>query len=61
MGWVTRSERDLQRIEVLTDVLAGRQTVAAAATVLALSERQMQRLLRKYRDGGGSARGDIGE
>jgi hypothetical protein len=43
MGWVTMSERDLQRIEVLTDVLAGRRTVAAAAIVLALSERQMYR------------------
>jgi transposase len=55
MGWVTMSERDLQRIEVLTDVLAGRRTVAAAATVLAISERQMYRLLAKYEDGGGSA------
>jgi transposase len=55
MGWVTMSERDLQRIEVLTDVLAGRRTVAAAATVLAVSERQMYRLLAKYEDGGGSA------
>jgi hypothetical protein len=35
MGWVTMSGRDLQRIEVLTDVLAGR-TVAAAATFLYL-------------------------
>jgi hypothetical protein len=35
MGWVTMSERDLQRIEVLTDVLA-------------VSERQMYRLLAKY-------------
>jgi transposase len=55
MGWVTMSERDLQRIEVLTDVLAGRRTVAAAATILAVSERQMYRLLAKYKDGGGSA------
>jgi len=55
MGWVTMSERDLQRIEVLTDVLAGRRTVAAAATVLVVSERQMYRLLAKYEDGGGSA------
>jgi transposase len=54
MGWVTMSERDPQRIEVLTDVLAGRQTVAAAATVLAVSERQLYRLLAKYEDGGGS-------
>ena len=49
------SERDLQRIEVLTDVLAGRRTVAAAATVLAISERQMYRLLAKYENGGASA------
>ncbi|MDX6462558.1 MAG: hypothetical protein QOJ51_3806 [Acidobacteriaceae bacterium] len=55
MGWVTMSERDLQRIEVLTDVLAGRRTVAAAATVLAVSERQTYRLLAKYEEGGGSA------
>jgi hypothetical protein len=54
MGWVTMSERDLQRIEVLTEVLAGRRTVAAAAAVLAISERQMYRLLAKYEDGGGS-------
>ena len=45
------SERDLKRIEVLTEVLAGRRTVAAAATVLAVSERQMYRLLAKYEDG----------
>jgi transposase len=55
MGWVTMSERDLQRIEVLADVLAGRRTVAAAATVLTVSERQMYRLLAKYEGGGGSA------
>jgi len=55
MGWITMSERDLQRIEVLTDVLAGRRTVAKAGTVLALSERQMYRLLAKYEAGGGGA------
>jgi hypothetical protein len=54
MGLVTMSEHDLQRIEVLTDVLAGRRTVAAAATVLAVSERQMYRLLAKYENGGAS-------
>jgi len=31
MGWVMMSELDLQRIEVFTDVLAGRRTVAATA------------------------------
>ncbi len=34
VGLVMMSERDLQRIEVLTEVLAGRRTVASAATVL---------------------------
>jgi hypothetical protein len=49
------SARDLQRIEVLTEVLAGRRTTASAATVLAVSVRQTQRLLIRYRDGGGGA------
>jgi hypothetical protein len=55
MGWVTMSERDLQRIEVLTEVLAGRRTVASAATVLEISPRQTRRLLNRYQGGGGSA------
>jgi|GEM_PF-5908337 len=41
MGWISMSERDLQRIEVLTDILSGKRTLAAAGAVLALSERQM--------------------
>jgi hypothetical protein len=45
------SERDLKRIEVLSEVLAGRRTVAAAAAVLAVSERQAYRLLARYGDG----------
>ena len=53
MGWVTMSERDLQRIEVLTEVLAGRRTVASAAVVLDLGVRQVGRLLLRYRDDGG--------
>jgi hypothetical protein len=53
LGWVMMSERDLQRIEVLTEVLAGRRTVASAATVLDLSARQVGRLLLRYRDDGG--------
>ena len=53
MGWVMMSERDLQRIEVLTEVLAGRRTVASAATVLDLNARQVGRLLLRYRDDGG--------
>src|SRR3984885_10866223 len=55
MGWVAMSERDLQRIEVLTEVLAGRRTVASAATVLEISPRLTRRLLNRYQGGGGSA------
>jgi hypothetical protein len=43
MGWISMSERDLNRIEVLSDVRSGRCTVAAAAAVLAVSERQAPR------------------
>ena len=48
------SERDLRRIEVLSDVRAGRRTVAAAAAVLAVGERQAFRLLARYEAGGGA-------
>jgi transposase len=54
MGWISMSERDLRRIEVLSDVRAGRRTVAAAAAVLAVSERQTYRLLARYELDGGS-------
>ena len=50
-----RSRQDLQRIEVLTEVLAGRRTTESAAAVLGVSMRQVQRLLNRYRDGGGGA------
>lgn len=49
------SAKNLQRIEVLTEVLAGRRSVNSAATVLAISDRQVNRLLVRYRDGGGGA------
>jgi hypothetical protein len=55
MGWVMMSERDLHRIEVLTEVLAGRRTVASAASFLAISVRQLHRLLIRYRDEGGGS------
>jgi transposase len=54
MGWISMSERDLRRIEVLSEVRTGRRTVAAAAAVLAVSERQAYRLLAKYETDGGS-------
>ena len=54
MGWISMSERDLRRIEVLSDVRTGRLTVTAAAAVLAVSKRQAYRLLAKYELDGGS-------
>ncbi len=53
MGWVLMSERDIRRIEVLTEVHAGRRTVASAAIVLAISARQVGRLLIRFRENGG--------
>lgn len=58
MGWVAMSERDLQRVEVLTEVLGGRRTAVSAASVLEVSERQVWRLLRRYRTGGAGALAD---
>ena len=54
MGWLTMSERDLKRIEVLTEVMSGRRTVVSAAAVLAISERQTFRLLAQYQEQGGA-------
>ncbi len=49
------SERDLKRMEVLTEVLAGRRSVASAAIVLAAGVRQVHRLLIRYHEDGGGA------
>src|SRR6266851_4114445 len=50
---VTMSGRELQRIEVLSEVLARRRTEISAAAILGLSTRQTRLLLTAYRDGGG--------
>ena len=55
MGLIAMSERDLQRIEVLSKVTAGRMTVVSAAHVLDLSERQVRRLLQRMRSGGAAS------
>jgi hypothetical protein len=52
---VTMSGRELQRIEVLSEVLARRRSEISAAAILGLSTRQTRRLLAAYRDGGGGA------
>src|ERR1700712_1245430 len=54
MAWISMSERKLRRIEVLSGVRTGGRTVAAAAAVLAVSERQTYRLLARYELDAGS-------
>ncbi|MBB4403091.1 hypothetical protein GGD52_003620 [Agrobacterium tumefaciens] len=39
MGLITTSERDLQRIEIFSKVVAGHMTMVSAAHVLDLSTR----------------------
>jgi transposase len=55
MGLIAMSERDLQRIEILSKVVAGRMTIVSAAHVLDLSERQVRRLLERIRTGGAAS------
>jgi transposase len=49
------SERDVRRIEVLTEVLSGQRTIASAAILLSVSTRQVNRLLHKFREDGAGA------
>ena len=49
------SERELQRIEGVAQVLDGSLRSATAASLLGLSQRQVQRLLGKIRDEGALA------
>lgn len=55
MGLIAMSERDLQRIEILSKVTAGRMTLASAAHVLGLSTRQVRRLLVRISTGGAAS------
>lgn len=52
MGWVLMSERELNRVEVLSQVSQGRMTATTAANVLGLSRRQVHRLLRTFQTDG---------
>ncbi len=57
MGLIAMSERDLQRIEILSKVIDGRMTMVSAAHVLDLSTRQVRRLLQRMcADGAASIR-----
>jgi len=55
MGLIAMSERDLQRIEVLSKVTGGRMTMVSAAHVLDLSTRQVRRLLERINTGGAAS------
>jgi len=55
MGWVLMSEREVHRVEVLSGVVGGRMSTSEAASVLCLSDRQVQRLLKTFRDDGAIA------
>ena len=55
MGWVLMSERELNRIEVLSQLSQGRMTATTAANVLGLSRRQVHRLLKKFQTDGPAA------
>jgi transposase-like protein len=55
LGWVAMSERDVQRIRVLSEVLAGRRTTTSAAALLDIIPRQARRLRNRLRGGGGGA------
>lgn len=55
MGWVMMSERELNRIEVLAQVDDERLSVQNGANMLAITKRQMFRLLKTYRTDGAAA------
>jgi transposase len=55
MGLLLMSERELERIEVLAQVLDGSLRSATAASLLGLSQRQVQRLLGQVRNEGAMA------
>jgi transposase len=46
---VTLSQKEFQRVKVIENAVAGRLSVSEAARLLQLSERQVQRLKRRYR------------
>src|SRR6202158_4267833 len=46
---VTLSQKEFQRVKVIENAVAGRLSVGEAARLLQLSERQVQRLKRRYR------------
>lgn len=54
MGWVVMSERELNRVEVIAQVVRGKLSNASAGNLLDLSVRQISRLVTRYRNEGAS-------
>lgn len=54
MGWVIMSERELNRVEVISQVVEAHLDIAQAAELLCLSRRQVFRLLCRFRKDGPS-------
>ena len=52
MGMVLMSKRELNRIDVLARLESGRLTPVVAAELLRVSERQVYRLQRRFREDG---------
>jgi transposase len=55
MGLVIMSERELNRLEVLAQIVDGRLSVGAATNLLDLTRRQVFRLLKRYRQAGAAS------
>ena len=58
MSVVLMSKRELNRIDILARLESGRLTPGTAAALLQVSERQVYRLRRRFRDGGSAAIAD---
>ena len=58
MSVVLMSKRELTRIDILARLESGRLTPGAAVALLRVSERQVYRLRRRFRDGGPAGMAD---
>ena len=55
MEWVTMSQQELRKVEIIAQASDGRITRKLAAETLHISERQVYRLVSRYRTGDASA------
>jgi transposase len=59
-GTITLSQKELNRVAVITECMKGTTSVRRAAALLQLSPRQVKRLKRKFRSGGAAAMAHAG-